>query len=120
MTQPFSALIALTVSMVLAPAAQAAEPVTLRCVLDAPNEKRAMDLTLNEAEGSATYFWPGNGATVKSPAAFAPSTVSFAGFTVNRVTLEIQQVNDALAVKLSHYPPVTFGKCQLQKVERAF
>lgn len=113
-------MILLVALATIAAPAHAAEPVTLRCVLEGPPSPRPLDLTLNETEGTATFYWPNNGQTVKRPAAFAPTKVTFGRFTVDRVTLSIQMENDSSMVADGTYPPVSAGKCQLQKVDRAF
>ena len=99
--------------------AAAAEPVNLVCPLPSPTKQRTLEITLNEAEGTASWQWDGS-EPLKNTAIFTATKVKMRTITIDRTTLEIEQANPDFLVKESGYPPVSRGQCQLRKVTRAF
>lgn len=97
-----------------------APPVNLRCSLDFPEGQRGIDVTLNEAEGTATWQWDNSPEPIKNSALFTATKVVMGLITIDRVTLEIRRTNPDFLVKEKGYPPVTLGKCRIREVKRAF
>lgn len=104
----------------LATSAAAAEPVNLRCSLDAPNRQRTIDITLNEADSSASWQWDNSTAPLIKKAVFTAETVVMGTITINRVTLAIEQANPEFLIKNEGFPAITRGQCEIRKVARAF
>lgn len=104
----------------VAASAAAAEPVNLRCSLDAPTRQRTIDITLNEADSTASWQWDNSATPLMKKAVFTAETVVLGTIIINRVTLAIEQANPEFLIKNENYPAITRGKCEIRKVARAF
>lgn len=106
--------------MLVASPAAAAEPVDLECVLNEAEGPNPLSLTLNEAAGSASYYWRNTDTKVKKSAVFLADRVTFDSFTVDRSTLKITRQNSGTMITVLKMPPTTEGQCKIVKVDRAF
>jgi hypothetical protein len=100
----------LPTAAIAAPAA----PTYLECKGDYP----AFQLTMDEANGTVTYYMPATGHTEKLQAAFGPTEVSARSrsmaITVNRVDLSVSRIFAVL-------PKPDHGTCRvMQAPKRAF
>lgn len=110
-------LTAAAVSFLIPTAAHAA-PIYLNCFISVDNVKSEVQVTADEANGSATVFIPSIGRTANMVAAFRPTEViisdRFGFYRIDRRTLAIER-----AIKM--LDGVDRGSCTIEKApSRAF
>lgn len=110
-------LSAVAMSLVIPSAAQAA-PIYLNCFISVDEVKTEVQVTADEANGSATVFIPSIGRTANMVAAFRPTEViisdRFGFYRIDRRTLAIERTIKML-------DGVDRGTCKIEKAPaRAF
>lgn len=90
--------------------------VGLKCILDTKNGPQEWSINLNEDAGTVTFAHPL--ATGRSPALFTPTEVIWGDgdLRINRTTLIFVRDLKFGGRSLG----IDYGKCELQKQERAF
>ena len=110
----------LTVTAAATVAAPAvAAPVFLNCEMAQPDgEMMQTKVQANEEGGTVTYTFPDNGRTYTLKGFFTPDTVKFGAFTINRKDLSFTRDNSGPFMQPGH--EMSYGKCVVDKTERAF
>ena len=105
----------LIAAFLLAAAPAQAAPIDLQCSVSDGGKATSIDITLDEANKSATWQWKDDPNPLSGPAVFTATKVVMRTITIDRVTLAFTQSYD-----LGDGPVSKRGTCKRVKVTRAF